>query len=129
MTGGSDKNYIKFLVNAAQKEGYRCVVYHNRGVNKTKLLTPEPYDGAKLDDVEEAVTYVRNKYPEAPIFAVGMSFGGNQLLRYLAKKGEDSPFVASVTLAAPFNLTACLNDLAGSIYEKYLIRGMVKNVV
>jgi abhydrolase domain-containing protein 1/3 len=77
LTGGSDKNYIKFFVHAAQKQGYRCVVYHNRGVNKTKLLTPAPYDGVKLDDVEEAVNYIKSKYSSAPIFAVGMSFGGN----------------------------------------------------
>lgn len=40
-------------------------------------MTPAPYDGVKLDDIEEAVNYIKKKYKGAPLYVVGTSFGGN----------------------------------------------------
>lgn len=48
------------------------------------------------------------------------------MLRYLSKKGDEKPFEAAVALAAPFDLKSSLPKLVGSVYEKYLIRGMVE---
>jgi predicted alpha/beta-fold hydrolase len=40
-----------------------------------------------------ALNYIKNKYPDAPLFAVGTSFGANMLLRWSADKSGGNNFL------------------------------------
>lgn len=77
-------NYVKYLCRKAAEAGYRCVAYNSRGIN-TMLTTPLPFSGENIDDLDEVIPYIKNRYPNAPIFGVGTSFGGNMLLRWVAR--------------------------------------------
>ena len=125
LTGGSETNYIQTLVDGARKSGYRVVVLNHRGVNQ-QLLTPLPYHGGRLEDVEIALNHVKAKYPKAPILAVGTSFGGNQLIRYMGETGEKSNIVGGVLLSAPFDLDVCTDYLENTVYEDFFIKSYLE---
>lgn len=76
LTGGSQSEYIKFLVTAGNQNGIRCVVFINRGLGGIELKTPRLYCAANCEDLSEVVTHVHKKYPHCSIGATGISMGG-----------------------------------------------------
>jgi len=125
LTGGSETQYIQYLVREAQLQGYRVAAFNHRGINQP-LVNPYTSHGGDLTDLEKGIDYVRTKFPEAPMVAAGTSFGGNQLMRYLAKKGDDSEFLAAVSIAGPFDIGGVVDAIEGTIYERAIANKFMK---
>jgi predicted alpha/beta-fold hydrolase len=120
LTGGSDTNYVKFLVNEAVNKGYRVAVMNQRGINQP-LTSPKPYHAGSIEDLTFALDHIKNKYPDAPIVGAGLSMGANQLLKYCGILGEKSKLDALVALSAPFNMHVLMDSIEGSIYENVVM--------
>ena len=50
LTGGSEMAYIQNTIEPFIKDGYRVGVIHNRGINKTKVITPRTHHFGSSDD-------------------------------------------------------------------------------
>jgi len=120
LTGGSESGYIRSLVDTAAKNGYRCVVMNQRGINQP-MLTPKPYHAGSSEDIEYAIQYIKSKYPDAPMVACGLSMGGNQLFRYFGDVGENTHFLAYASVAMPFDVDACVDAIENTVYESALM--------
>lgn len=129
LTGGSEMNYVRALVQEAHKEGFNALVFHNRGINKTFLTTPEPFHGVKLDDFDFAMRHIRKKYHDFDFYAVGFSFGANQLIRYLGIKDKQKYFKAAVAISLPFDLNQTVEKTDGTIYSRALVKQYIKNII
>ena len=79
LTGSSQSEYVRSFVNVAQDEvGARCVVFNFRGRGGLTLKSPRTYCAANSEDLSEIIDHVREKYPQAPLIAVGVSLGRNK---------------------------------------------------
>lgn len=76
LTGGSQSEYIKFLVTAANQKRIRCVVFINRGLGGIELKTPRLYCAANCEDLSEVVNHVHKRHPHCLKGATGISMGG-----------------------------------------------------
>ncbi|EAS02012.2 alpha/beta hydrolase family protein (macronuclear) [Tetrahymena thermophila SB210] len=119
LTGGSNMNYIKEMIQQGQASGYRCVAFNSRGIN-TQLTTPVPFNGECLDDLSYALNLIKKRYPKAPLFAVGASFGSNMLLRLVGNMKERNFLDGIVGLSTPFNVIQCIEKL-GRVYEEFFV--------
>lgn len=128
LTGGSEMPYVRSLVTEALNQGFTTVVFHNRGINGTPLTTPEPFHGVKVDDIENAVKYITEKHSGVELYGVGLSLGGNLLLRYAAGKKEDVEFKGLVAIATPFDIVKCLGNLK-FVYEKFFLKRYIDQTV
>jgi len=128
LTGGSEMPYVQSLVTESLNQGFTTVVFHNRGINGTLLTTPEPFHGVKLDDVENAIKHIQNKNPNVELYGVGLSMGGNLLLRYAGSKKNEVEFKGIAAIATPFDIEKCLKNL-NFVYEKFFLKRYVDQTV
>ncbi|NP_001080501.1 abhydrolase domain containing 3 [Xenopus laevis] len=104
LTGNSRQSYILHLVHQASRDGYRSVVFNNRGFGGEELLTPRTFCAANTDDLSAVVSHVHRQFPDAPVLAVGVSLGGMMLLNYLAAQGSSVPLWAALCFSTPWNV-------------------------
>ncbi len=60
--------------------------------------------------------------PEAPLFAIGHSLGGNVLLKLLGEAGGRTGLTAAVAVSVPYDLQACVRavDQGSGFFALYL---------
>ncbi|CAI9739203.1 Hypothetical predicted protein [Octopus vulgaris] len=134
LTGNSRETYALHIVQQSSILGYRSVVFNYRGTsaNEDKLLTPRTYCATDTEDLETVVNHVKNCYPEAPLFGVGISLGGMIMTGYLAKCGENAVFQAAMAVSAAWDSFESSKTLEQPInyllFNKYLARNLVNLV-
>jgi hypothetical protein len=63
------------------------------------LTSPQLYGFSHTDDLRQAILYIAQLYPHAPLLGLGFSLGANILTRYVAEEGESCRLVSACTLA------------------------------
>ncbi|XP_054715192.1 phospholipase ABHD3-like [Uloborus diversus] len=106
LTGHSQTEYIKSLVPIAQKVGCRAVVFNNRGRGGVDILSPRTYSACNTEDLREVLGYIKERYPDRPIYGVGISLGGIILGHYLAESRSDSLVCAALLISTAFDIHA-----------------------
>lgn len=52
------------------------------------LTSGQLYSAGHTDDLRQAVVYISQKYPRAPLLGLGFSLGANVMIRYLSEEGD-----------------------------------------
>jgi predicted alpha/beta-fold hydrolase len=71
---------------------------------------------------------VHEKYPQAPLFAIGNSIGANILVKYLGEEGAATPIGAAAAVCCPWDLVVCDRFISRKtiqkIYDMILATGL-----
>lgn len=70
------------------------------------------------------MNFVREKYPNHAIFAVGHSFGANTLVNYIGKFKDNHGIRAAASIANPFDFLKASNSVLDTMFDKYLAESM-----
>ncbi len=113
LEGSSASPYARKLMLAARLEGWRGVVVNFRGCSGEPNRLPRAYFAGDSAEIGNALTRLRERFPHARLHAVGVSLGGNALLKWLGEAGDAAGrLVASAAaISAPLDMQAAGNAL------------------
>jgi uncharacterized protein len=108
LEGGSDSHYARAMAAQALERGWRLAMPHFRGCSGELNRTARAYhsgDSAEID-------WVLRRFG-VPVHAVGVSLGGNALLKWLGERGAEARTLVrrAAAVSAPLDLAAAGNAL------------------
>lgn len=108
LEGSSGSHYALALMDQCRTWGWRGVVAQFRSCGGELNRLPRAYFAGDTVDCEWVLKTIKSRFPKAPLYAVGVSLGANQLAKYLGDRGEDAAqtVTAAVAIGAPVDLVA-----------------------
>jgi predicted alpha/beta-fold hydrolase len=104
LEGSSSSHYARSLMAALGKRGWSGAVPHFRGCSGEPNRTARFYHSGDAREVDWIMARMRAR-ATGPLYAAGVSLGGNALLRWLGESGESANFVtAAAAISAPLDL-------------------------
>jgi predicted alpha/beta-fold hydrolase len=113
--------------------GFRVVRLDLRGVGRGEALARRTYHGGCSGDVRAAVAEIRRWAPASPLVLIGMSLGGNIVLK-LAGEAVADPVPGLervVAVSPPIDMARCADLIAlprNRAYEQHYVRMLVRQV-
>ncbi|EAW08659.1 putative hydrolase, alpha/beta fold family [Aspergillus clavatus NRRL 1] len=105
LSGGSHEIYLRHVLAPLIADGsWEACVVNSRGCSQTKISTGVLYNARATWDVRQAVKWLRQAFPNRPLFGIGFSLGANILANYLGEEGDACQLKAAVLCASPWNL-------------------------
>ena len=113
LEGSCRSHYVHGLLECGRRHGWTGVVLNFRSCSGEPNRLPRFYHSGDTDDLDEVVRLLTRREPERVIVAVGVSLGGNVLLKWLGEQGEGVPpaVAAAVGISVPFDLEQCARTL------------------
>jgi len=129
LEGGLNSHYVRGIMQALNRQGFRACLMHFRGCSGEPNRLPIAYHSGKTDDPAEVLAHIERRHGQV-FGAVGVSLGGNVLLKWLGEMGGQCPLRRAAVMSVPF----VLNDAAlrlsrgmSRIYERYLVSSLQRS--
>jgi predicted alpha/beta-fold hydrolase len=108
LEGNSRGHYALALMQAVRRRGWRGVVPHFRGCSGEPNRLPRAYHSGDSREIGLILHRFQQEFPSARRYAVGVSLGGNALLKWLGEGGPDCLGVVdgAAAVSAPMDLLA-----------------------
>jgi len=121
LEGSSSSHYVRTLMHATDKRGWRGVVVHFRGCGGEPNRLPRAYHSGDSAELDWILRRMRTQCASNPICPVGISLGGNVLLKWLGETGERALDVvaAACAVSAPMDLVAAGDALDRGFNKVY----------
>eukprot|EP01107_Rhizomastix_libera_P013056 TRINITY_DN3468_c0_g1_i1.p1 TRINITY_DN3468_c0_g1~~TRINITY_DN3468_c0_g1_i1.p1 ORF type:complete len:394 (+),score=94.13 TRINITY_DN3468_c0_g1_i1:36-1217(+) len=132
LNGGSMESYIRGMVRECRSRGWRPVVLIARGVAGLALKTWRSYNSGFTTDLRNAVSLIHQRYPSAPLLAIGYSLGANILTKFCREEKENCLLNAAVSVSSPLDLTKSQNSMhsgsIGRLFSSFMLKGLKRMV-
>ncbi len=109
LEGSSQSHYSRALMRHLSAIGWLGVVVHFRGCSGHANRLPRAYHSGDSAEIDWIVRRLKAVYPLHALYAVGVSLGGNVLLKWLGEQGAAATGLlnAAAAVSAPLDLAAC----------------------
>lgn len=125
--GGIHSSYAKILMNELNNQGFRAALLHFRGAGFEANRLPRTYHAGDTKDLDTVIELIVKQEPNTNKAIVGISLGGNVLLKWLGEKGNITHINKAVAVSVPFQLEILVNKLNqgfSKIYQTYLLSNL-----
>ena len=134
LEGSTRSHYVTGLLGQARARGWRGVALNFRSCSGELNHLPRFYHSGDTGDLDAVVRLLVERQPDVRLTTVGVSLGGNVLLKWLGEREHDVPtqLTAAVAISVPFDLTACARVLDHGftrvVYAENFLRTMRRKV-
>lgn len=131
LEGSSQSGYARALMRESLDKGWRGAVVNFRGCSGEPNRLARAYHSGDSDEIDWVLRRFRARLPGVPLYAAGMSLGGNALLKWVGERGADAVPVATrvAGASAPVDLMASGESLGrgfNRVYTKHFLGTMKK---
>ncbi|MEO8079853.1 MAG: alpha/beta fold hydrolase [Caldimonas sp.] len=129
LEGSSSSHYAQAFAAVAARRGYRFAVPHFRGCSGELNVAPRAYHSGDHEEIAWMLSRCRARH-DGPIVAVGVSLGGNALLRFAEEAGAAASrsVRAIAAVSAPLDLAAGADAIGRGfgrqVYTRMFLRSM-----
>jgi predicted alpha/beta-fold hydrolase len=123
--GSSHGIHMVCLTDELATRGFAVVVYNRRGHAKESILNLNFPEHANIEDTDMAIGAISRS--GIPIYAIGISAGANNLVRYLGSK-SNSPILAAVSICNVLDLNKSYERLRKSRFLDRLVTSWIKSI-
>ena len=129
LEGSSASHYAQAFAAAARDAGWRFAIPHFRGCSGELNLAPRAYHSGDFEEIGWILARAR-AWHGAPLHVVGVSLGGNALLRWAQEAGDTAAATARAVAAvsSPIDLAAgghaIVRGFNRQVYNRMFMRSM-----
>ena len=129
LEGSTRSHYAQAFADWARQHGWRGVLPHFRGCSGELNLAPRAYPSGDFEEIGWMLAQAKARHA-GPLAAVGVSLGGNALLRWAEEAGDTAAATARAVAAisAPIDLAAGGHAIGRGfnrlVYTRMFLRSM-----
>jgi len=107
LEGSSSSHYAQAFAHETHQRGWYMAVPHFRGCSGEINWAPRAYHSGDFEEVGWILSRIREQH-RGPLYAVGISLGGNALMRWAGEMGQTATkYVDAIaSVCSPIDLTA-----------------------
>lgn len=128
LEGSSYAVYMLGLLRLCAQAGWRATALNFRSCARDPRRPrrwlpnrrPRLYHSGETSDLDLVARALAAREPGAPLYAIGVSLGGNVLLKYLGEKGPRTAIEAAVAISVPFELATASRHLERGLSRFYV---------
>ena len=130
LEGSSGSHYAQAFADVASRRGWAFAVPHFRGCSGELNLAPRAYHSGDFAEIDWILRRFAAEH-HGPVVAVGVSLGGNALMRWAGEFGQEAGQVvaAVASVCAPLDLAASGHAIGRGFNRQVYTRMFLKSMV
>ena len=117
------------MVSAAHhlRQGFPVIRLNLRGAGPSLGLCKGHYHAGRSADIRNAIRAIPRSYKVSGFFVVGVSLGGNVVLKFLAEGAELDGVLGAASVCAPIDLKVAQRRIMAprnAVYQRHLLQSM-----
>jgi len=132
LEGSARSGYALVIYRSLREQGIDGVGLNFRSCSGEMNRLARAYHSGETEDLGHVLELLAERYPGHPLSAIGVSLGGNALLKYLGTSDDaHERLKAAVAISVPFDLSAGADSLRrpqGLIYARHLLGKLRRKV-
>lgn len=127
LAGDEHSPYVAGQLLAYNRHGWRAALMHFRGASHEPNRLARAYNSGDTADFDYLIRVLSEREPKTQKAVVGVSLGGNVLLKWLGEQGSQSFIHAAVAVSVPFLLNVVadrINQGFSRLYQTRLLKRM-----
>jgi len=132
LEGSLESHYAGGLLTRLLREGCYAGLMYFRGRSGEVNRLPRSYHSGDTADLDFVIKALCATYPHRKIAVIGISLGGNVLLKWLGERGRNAPVHTAVAISVPFDLDRAARRLESGfsrIYRNHLLGKLRQSVI
>ena len=130
LEGSIGSHYVRGLLNSLAGCGLRTALLYFRGCSGEPNRLARSYHSGDTGDLDVVVRHIRSRCGDAPLFVIGVSLGGNVILKWLGENAQQNLVAKAVAVSVPFELNAAAARLQrgfSRFYQWFLLRKLQRS--
>lgn len=134
LEGSHASPYVGEVARGVLAHGWRFAMFEFRSCGGVLNRARRTYHSGETGDLAWVVAQLGSRWPAAPLCAVGVSLGGNVLLKWLGERGADAPsaLVGAAAISPPFDLAvsaAQADGRYGGAFARWFLKSMIATAI
>ncbi len=121
LSGDWTSDYMQYVAEMGLKNSCHVILWNHRGAGEAPM-SKKPYNSGSVEDVGEALSYTRKKFPSKKIILVGFSLSGNIALAMAGGYKKQEPADITISINAPIDLLDSSLRLKNGVNRLYDLR-------
>jgi uncharacterized protein len=127
LEGSPRSHYASGIIDGARRRGWAADMLVFRTCNGELNRLPRSYHSGETGDLDFVISRIVREHPESRLFLIGISLGGNVLLKWLGEMGAGYPrqIAGAAAVSVPFDLARSSRHIglgAARLYQWHFLR-------